>query len=303
MKQKMSTKKRITLVLVCVLIAVLALGGTYAWTDYSQSALNTFKNNVEADVVLHDDFDGKNKDVYVENTGKNEVYVRVKFAEYLQIGNDSILNAYGETTDKADRTNVATWPIHQFQDAAKEDNKCNLSSHTYFTWYMTGNQKPYLAGVTESDPNGKGGLSQEDFDNLPLGEVTIDDITTEKRNTLEQSDIMLLSTWLELSEDEKPEKACWLLDTDGWAYWSAALEPNTATNLLLDSVEATEEAPYDNWQYNIDVQMQAATVNELDNWYLDGEDEAIANPDNSIATTTANGKQFIEYMMNRESTN
>jgi hypothetical protein len=57
--------------------------------------------------------------------------------------------------------------------------------------------------------------------------------------------------------------ACWILDTDGWCYWSQPLMPDTATNLLLDNVQMTAN-PDDNWAYYIDVNLQASNKTEID---------------------------------------
>ena len=298
----MSTKKKASAA-AGVLAVALAVGGAYAWTDYSQSARNTFHGNVAADVLLHDDFNGENKDVYVENTGDSAVYVRVKFAEYLQIGNVSVLPAYGADSavdgyERANPQDVTTWPVHQFANDVDTDNKCSgnaASAHNYYTWNMTGAQKAYLAGVTEADPNGRGGLTQEAFDALTFdADVTIGTIVTQKKLTSAAQPVMLLSEYMDMEAAARPTNGCWLLDTDGWAYWSNALQPGTATNLLLDEVTLKDAVPYDNWVYNIDVQLQAASVNEMDYWYADGNSAPVADPDNSIATTTTYGFNFVQ---------
>lgn len=57
-------------------------------------------------------------------------------------------------------------------------------------------------------------------------------------------------------------KGCWILDEDGWAYWSQPLAPGTATNLLLDDVTLVGKEPTDDWYYAIDVKLQAVSLNE-----------------------------------------
>jgi hypothetical protein len=140
---------------------------------------------------------------------------------------------------------------------------------------------------------------------------------------------MMLSEYLTIlqkSEDDLNDTdreilntARWLLDTDGWAYWSQPLQPNKATNLLLDKVEPIDTThPYDNWVYNIDVQLQAVSANQMTSWYRDNVDaasvpatqvididvndaaqtaadpNAIANPDNSVMTATTIAVQYID---------
>jgi hypothetical protein len=281
---------------------------------------------------LHDDFNGINKDVYVENLGDSPVYVRVKMAEYLQIGNSSLLISYTDENEKGDPLDVTTWAMHTWTTAT--DTVCTneaATCHSYYAWTLgteDTEQKYYLSGITESDSDGHGGLSEEEFNDLAENaKVTIGTVTTYKRATAVSSNPMMLSEYLEilqkdendLDEDDKEilNTARWLLDTDGWAYWSQPLQPNKATNLLLDAVEPIDTThPYDNWVYNIDVQLQAASPNQMTSWYRDNVDaasipavqvididtdaaqnitdpNAIANPDNSIMTATFAGVEYI----------
>ena len=60
-------KKAMTAVGAVAMAAVIALGGTFAWQSISQQALNEAAAVVNPGGRLHDDFDGSNKDVYVEN--------------------------------------------------------------------------------------------------------------------------------------------------------------------------------------------------------------------------------------------
>ena len=64
----MTSKKKIAASAVEVgTAAVLALGGTFAWQSISQEALNEAMDTINPGGRLHDDFNGQNKDVYVEN--------------------------------------------------------------------------------------------------------------------------------------------------------------------------------------------------------------------------------------------
>lgn len=298
MAQKMSKKKKVSAAITAVLAVAVAVGGAYAWTDYTQNARNTFNVEAQAEVLLHDDFDGENKDVYVENTGSTEVYVRVKFVEYFQIGTESMLPEFTEDgsrpTTKADPDDVKTWPTHRF-DGTNEANRevCDLvSHHDYFTWVMSGEKKAYLSNI--KDFTTLDGSVQSQFETMNVGDtIQIDDITATKKETAAKSDMMLLSAWLKLTD--KPEEPCWLLDTDGWAYWSAPLAGGEATNLLLDEVITSKSGFYDNSVYHIDVQLQAATLDDLAKWEADGTHN-VANPDNDVATVTANGHNYILYM-------
>ena len=64
----MTSKKKIAASVGAVgLAAVIALGGTFAWQSISQQALNETMATINPGGRLHDDFNGSNKDVYVEN--------------------------------------------------------------------------------------------------------------------------------------------------------------------------------------------------------------------------------------------
>ena len=49
--------------------------------------------------------------------------------------------------------------------------------------------------------------------------------------------VITMATYNEKSDEEKAAFVGWVYDADGWAYWSQAIEPGTATGLLLDKVE------------------------------------------------------------------
>ena len=49
--------------------------------------------------------------------------------------------------------------------------------------------------------------------------------------------VITMAAYSEKSAEEKAEFIGWVYDSDGWAYWSQAIEPGTATGLLLDKVE------------------------------------------------------------------
>ena len=79
----------------------------------------------------------------------------------------------------------------------------------------------------------------------------------------------------------------WILDTDGWCYWSELLNPDTATSLLLDNVTLIDESnkPGDNYAYFIDVRLQACNRYEVD--------DLIARVDGDI---TEQGEAIIRWI-------
>ena len=87
MKTQNPTMRRVFgAIIAAVLVAAIVLTGTYAWQALSNLALNETKGTINPGGRLHDDFDGENKDVYVENFGAAPIFVRVMLSEYMEIG-------------------------------------------------------------------------------------------------------------------------------------------------------------------------------------------------------------------------
>jgi len=120
----MATNKRktTTAIVAGVTALALALGGTFAWTSIQQEALNESAGIVNVGGRLHDDFNGENKDVYVENftdplNGGQPIYARVKLTEYMEVGQDA--GGYGQDVNNDGRV-VAT-PVIDGTDINDED--------------------------------------------------------------------------------------------------------------------------------------------------------------------------------------
>ncbi len=86
----MKKSKVVSIALAGTLTATALLAGTYAWQSISQEATNEIIDELNPGGRLHDDFDGKNKDVYVENftstTDGTTIFARIRLDEYLEIG-------------------------------------------------------------------------------------------------------------------------------------------------------------------------------------------------------------------------
>jgi len=78
-------KKLIATVAAVATSAALLLGGTLAWQSANQTALNEASDVINPGGRLHDDFDGTNKDVYVENFAEDPIFARVRLEEYFEI--------------------------------------------------------------------------------------------------------------------------------------------------------------------------------------------------------------------------
>ena len=124
----METKKRkkTAAVVATVMAVVLALTGTFAWQSISQTAMNETTGEVNPGGRLHDDFDGRNKDVYVENftdkdNGGVPIFARVRLDEYMEIGEGAGLKTGDDGFDTKKATSLVegasiddetTWKTH-----------------------------------------------------------------------------------------------------------------------------------------------------------------------------------------------
>ena len=125
-------KKTATTVVAVATAAALLLGGTFAWQSISQTALNEASDVINPGGRLHDDFNGSDKNVYVENFAEDEIFARVRFDEYMEI----VMN-YGTAAEKtekitptATKTDVDTYVTHKFGETNATDD--------YWDWTMGG---------------------------------------------------------------------------------------------------------------------------------------------------------------------
>lgn len=258
----MRNKEKFIGMLAVLLCASLLLGGTLAWSDFTQSRTNKFRGTTDPDVTLHDDFDGLNKDVYVENSGDQEIYVRVRLDEYMQVGGESFVS----TADVKDKK---TWTPHTYTSDPADIEDCgNVDTehlfHRYYKWTMSGAQKGYTPGTpglvsSKLDDDGNvmlTGSNQTLAANAPVTMAEYINVTAKAVENMTADERVI---W------DRIDAGCWILDSDGWAYWSRVLKPDTATNLLLDEVTLVRD-PSDDWYYGIDVKLQAVTSNDFEKW-------------------------------------
>lgn len=161
-------KKRIQAIIVLIIALIIALTGTFAWFSFNQRATNEFEIKTPPNVNLHDDFEGgPQKDVYVENSGQRDVFVRVRLSEFMQIGSESLVPG-------AEKDDVNTWTAH----VPNADGSCWTCSnnpametfHTYYEWTM-GGRKFYRPA--EESAKGLGDMASEDYrEPHVVGDVT-----------------------------------------------------------------------------------------------------------------------------------
>ncbi|MFV0396312.1 MAG: hypothetical protein ACK5LC_18330 [Coprobacillaceae bacterium] len=252
------------------LALALFLTGTFAWSSISQRATNELEMlGLTHGGRVHDDFDSENKDVYAENFGTSELYVRIKLTEYMEIDGTALVSG----TSKTDKT---TWI----------PNVLGIDSvfSGYVEWTL-GGKKTYMptfntdkesletdvTGIAIDDESGTTNPNPDLGDGThnywTLGEQYTDpvsNVTNIAKDTLspELGGYMTMTEWL---NNNKPTGNFWVIDIDGWAYWANALAPKEATSLLLDSITMVHE-PSTEWYYAINVIGEFATANDIDNF-------------------------------------
>lgn len=152
----MNKRKTTTAIVAGVTAVALVLGGTFAWTSISQQAKNESAGIVNVGGRLHDDFNGENKDVYVENftdplNGGQPIYARIKLTEYMEVGQDAGGVDDGDGITEAvpviegtDINDVETWTTHVPEadcTVCETGGTCRI--HDHWTWTM-GGQTTYM---------------------------------------------------------------------------------------------------------------------------------------------------------------
>ena len=154
----MAAKKKVIATVAAVATsAALLLGGTMAWQSANQVALNEASDVINPGGRLHDDFNGENKDVYVENFADDPIYARVRLEEYFEITMNK-----GTAAEKAEQilgskvTNEETgeeeiiYDLHVFQ--ASQDERAGIDPKltdangeklAWWTWTL-GGETQYL---------------------------------------------------------------------------------------------------------------------------------------------------------------
>ena len=285
------------------LAGLLLLGGSFAWQSISQTALNEASDVINPGGRLHDDFNGENKDVYVENFANENIYARIRLDEYFKI-----IQNKGTPAEKVDEIagtmdtdtgEITSWATHYFDSANATDE--------YWEW-LTGGSTIYMPTFNKNKDslladingtyNGNDGVvtdeadddRYEDYVEYADGEAVtadaeydadsndIDDdnveIVSEEHIATSTLDATLMSMQEWIDAGSQPGEY-WVYDTDGWVYWAQAIEPDTATGLLLDGIGLTQVMD-DSWYYAINVVAQFITADDLgkaDNtgFYSDGE--------------------------------
>ena len=300
----MSSKRRklITAVGATALAVAIALTGTFAWQSICQQAQNEAMASVNPGGRLHDDFDGRNKDVYVENfTAPGEgtpIFARVRLDEYMEIGSGAGLKSGDDGFAEkkatslevdAELEDVGTWKTHI---PGAKDNKFEA----YWDW-TTGGSTTYMPTFNKNkdslaaDINGTyegttpddethyddykawnpgeqktaDAIYDADTNDTDEGEGALEGTNIEKKNethTAKATGTATVKTMQEWLDEGANPGAYWVWDEDGWAYWAQAIQPGEATGLLLDGI-VLKSTLSDSWYYGINVVGQFVTADDV----------------------------------------
>lgn len=153
----MRDKRKLTASVIAGGMAVaILLTGTFAWQSISQTGKNEMMGDPNPGGRLHDDFDGENKDIYVENftdpKDGTPIFARIRLYEYMEVGEGAgDPNAQGRGTDikVIGKTNAkfddpATWAIHYLDQDDAMATTDHLTFHDYVTWDQEGGSTVYM---------------------------------------------------------------------------------------------------------------------------------------------------------------
>ena len=291
-------KKQVSAVVAAVLVVVIALTGTYAWRSISQTALNEAASGGNPGGRLHDDFNGSNKDIYVENFGDIPIFARIQLREYMETGKDAGINKDDPNRDATtvlagtDINDISTWTVHTLGDSHasfhSEYWKWTLGGETVFMPTFNKNKDSLAADIngTFAGPDGDPATDNDrygDYVNYTLGEqktgsavydadadeedegeAAVEGVDIETREETHAAKATQNATVLSMAEwkaQGAPRGKYWVYDTDGWAYWAEAIQPGEATGMLLDGIELQKNLT--DWYYAIKVTAQFATADDL----------------------------------------
>jgi len=263
-------------VAIALIIAILTTGTLALVVG---TALNEFFNQKgtppdEPEVLLHDDYDQNvNKDVYVENTGNQEIYIRIKLEERMVVGS-------------FDPDDSGNWQTHKpvgnplnHEDCLNADINIagfpHLNFHDVFDWtwgqdgdeyFMPGQSKmpgESFARRDPVDPSEPGAKKTQSAGYIYTADGTY--------HTVVNYD--WYSTW---TQTDQGAYFGWIYFPDGYAYWSQPLPPGEATGFILNNVVVKDEYADEDYYYAINVIAEAVNKNgrgEWDDEYNDYDDD------------------------------
>ena len=285
---KTKQKRAVSRVAAVACIIALLVTGSYAWRGIS-SALNEFddrKVRNEAGANLHDDFSAEtgDKEVYVENTGNADVYVRVQLADLL-----------------AENTDVA--PAYPNYELYKPGN-LNQAGNQYgkgFIWTF-GNSAGYdytsITGSAEwavaADRSEADTLVGDQRGDAASGSTIVDlSALPNDKVAPAGSVISMVDYWAPAFDSQRDGFAGWVYDADGYAYWSQALPKGETTSLLLNGVALPVKGA-STYYYAINVNMEYVDEIDLSAWTDDANIQTGADAGQKAETPTTEAIDMLK---------
>ena len=268
----------VTVVTVCVLLAM----GTFAWTNFNSSVINSWfgsgKGKLEPGGTLHNDYiEGEDfRDIYIENWGSEPLIVRISLAEYMEMGpnagtkNDPEKNQATSVINGASIDDVSTWGLFpgNLEHIIIRNGVTNVAPISspsvspfskYWKWTMGGQKYYYPAPEDKRNTLDANGV---DFVST-TSPAFISGTALENAEQTLNADIIGINDWIHRGSHLGNY---WVVDTDGFSYWAAPLDPGDATGLLLHKVELID-TPTTDYFYGIYVDGQMATIDDAPNNY------------------------------------
>lgn len=283
---------------IATVVALLILvSGTYAWQSFSQLVTNEIIESVDPPGGrLHDYFNGVNKDVFVENYALGDdapdIYARIRLREYFEHGP-------GAGSIESDVTKIEvlpgdlssgelpklgepdSWDIYVLGsevvsgvDSIRTYRDLDLGGETIYlpTFNHDNTDKEVESNGSFEGKDGDGRdnvfARYSDYREYSKGEkvqgtlVDADDqvgVSTEHTATeTNTAKVITMAKWI---DDGCKIDDAWVYDDDGWFYYAAPIQSQTATGLLLDAIEIKGN-PKDEWYYAVDVVAELATAGD-----------------------------------------
>ena len=304
--EKISNQRKNTATIAILLALTFIITGTFAWYSISQRALSVGELTLNLGGRLHDDFylqdilpeksNVANKDVYAENFGENNLIVRIKLSEYLEIDGNIITG--GTKEDKSTwvpyvlgntegARNVVEWKMggdkiflptfNTDQDSLETDAKGDAIDEITQT----------ATGIGDGTHNyfAPAGTHFE-RDGTIVAQQTQTSHTT-KSTLIQDKEVMSMEEWLTLANIDKIGNF-WVVDADGWAYWANLLPPGEATSLLLDEITINRANMSETIYYAVDAIGEFATTNYVDRFY---------NGESAHGDASENGQELIDTIL------
>ena len=110
-------------IIAALLMVLILLTGTYAWIQFNNIGFNAVYTETNFGGRFHNNFQWANesgqgthnKNLFAENFGNNQIFVRVRLREFFRAGEGA--EPIGHTTEHPVLlNNPSTWPVYQAQD-------------------------------------------------------------------------------------------------------------------------------------------------------------------------------------------